>query len=87
MISTHPGVQAVTVIGIPDEHWGERPCALVIPRNAECSPASIVDHLQQYVAGGAINKWAIPKEVRIVTEIPTTSVGKIDKKRIRAQLA
>ncbi len=86
LISTHPGVHAVTVIGIPDEQWGERPCALVISRTAECSAQSIVDHLQQYVAGGAINKWAIPKEVRIVTEIPTTSVGKIDKKRIRAQL-
>ncbi len=86
MISTHPGVQTVTVIAIPDEHWGERPCAMVIARNAECTAQSILDHLQQYVASGAINKWAVPKEIRIVAEIPTTSVGKIDKKRIRSQM-
>lgn len=86
LISTHPGIEAVTVVGVPDERWGERPCALVIPRAADFDPQSIAEHLQQYVANGAINKWAIPREVRIVGDIPKTSVGKIDKKRIRAQL-
>jgi len=34
---------------------------------------------------GTINKWAIPKQVDFVEAIPKTSVGKIDKKRIRAE--
>ncbi|WP_143228941.1 hypothetical protein, partial [Acinetobacter baumannii] len=39
------------------------------------------------VAEGHINKWAIPQQIAVVTEIPKTSVGKLDKKRIRSELA
>ncbi len=87
LISTHPDVVAVSVVGVPDEHWGERPVALVISTNEEFTTESVSDHLQQYVSNGTINKWAIPKEVHLVSEIPKTSVGKIDKKLIRAQLS
>jgi fatty-acyl-CoA synthase len=41
--------------------------------------------LKQFVESGRINKWAIPQDIRIVTEIPKTSVGKINKKWIREQ--
>nr|WP_232333225.1 MULTISPECIES: hypothetical protein [Pseudomonas] len=40
-------------------------------------------HLQPYVDSGHLNKWAIPRPLSCVDEIPKTSVGKIDKKRIR----
>ncbi|MNN94923.1 long-chain-fatty-acid--CoA ligase [compost metagenome] len=40
-------------------------------------------HLQQFVASGHINKWAIPRQIRFVADIPKTSVGKINKKLIR----
>lgn len=36
---------------------------------------------------GHINKWAIPTQIALVTEIPKTSVGKLDKKRIRVEIA
>ncbi len=87
LISQHPEVEAVTVVGVPDDRWGERPCALVIPKVEDLDANSITEHLQQYVDDGTINKWAIPKEVKLVNDIPKTSVGKIDKKRIRAELA
>ena len=54
-----------------------------------CVPGHTVDqpmleaHLLQFVAGGRINKWAIPKQFDFVAEIPKTSVGKINKKLIR----
>ena len=54
-----------------------------------CIPGHAVDqsileaHLQQFVASGRINKWAIPKQFDFVAEIPKTSVGKINKKLIR----
>ncbi|MNF41493.1 Long-chain-fatty-acid--CoA ligase [compost metagenome] len=85
LISEHPAVVSVAVVGIPDEQWGERPMAMVV-----CAPGNSLDqkaveaHLQQFVDSGHINKWAIPKQISFVVEIPKTSVGKIDKKLIRA---
>ncbi|MCY1522953.1 Long-chain-fatty-acid--CoA ligase [compost metagenome] len=85
LISEHPAVVSVAVVGIPDEQWGERPMAMVV-----CAPGNSLDrkaveaHLQQFVDSGRINKWAIPKQISFVAEIPKTSVGKIDKKLIRA---
>lgn len=84
MISEHPAVTSVAVVGIPDDQWGERPMAMVV-----CAPAMAIDqselerHLQQFVSSGQINKWAIPKQIKFVTDIPKTSVGKINKKLIR----
>ncbi|UVJ45387.1 fatty acid--CoA ligase [Pseudomonas sp. LS1212] len=84
LISEHPAVASVAVVGIPDPQWGERPVALVV-----CAPGEEVDskvleaHLHQYVESGRINKWAIPRQIRFVADIPKTSVGKINKKLIR----
>jgi fatty-acyl-CoA synthase len=87
LISQHPAVAAAAVVGIPDEKWGERPYALVVLKpDADASPEDIQAHLQQYVARGDINKWAIPEQIRFVDDIPKTSVGKINKKLIRDQL-
>ncbi|MBV7480390.1 fatty acid--CoA ligase [Pseudomonas sp. PDM31] len=84
LISEHEAVMSVAVVGIADEQWGERPMALVV-----CEPGQYLDrkileaHLQTFVECGRINKWAIPKQFKFVTEIPKTSVGKINKKLIR----
>jgi len=84
LISEHTSVSAVAVVGIADEQWGERPMALVV-----CVPGKHLDqaqleaHLQQFVASGRINKWAIPRQFKFVADIPKTSVGKINKKLIR----
>ncbi|GGO78458.1 long-chain-fatty-acid--CoA ligase [Marinobacterium nitratireducens] len=87
LISSHPDVDSVAVVGVPDERWDERPHALVIARNDELTADILKLHLLQYVKSGHINKWAIPEQIDFVDDIPKTSVGKIDKKRIRAQLA
>ncbi len=87
LISGHPSVAEVAVVGIPDDKWGERPMALVVPAEGHsCDAGDIRQYLMQFVDKGAINKWSIPQRVEITREIPKTSVGKIDKKRIRSTL-
>jgi len=88
LISEHAAVMSVAVVGIVDEQWGERPMAMVV-----CEPGQYLDkqileaHLLTFVECGRINKWAIPKQFKFVTEIPKTSVGKINKKLIRETLS
>lgn len=87
-ISQCPGVAEVAVIGVADEIWGERPAALVVPTDLNNPPITkdVTDFLEQFVAQGKLNRWAIPTMIRFVDVIPKTSVGKLDKKRIRAEV-
>ncbi|MNQ68309.1 Long-chain-fatty-acid--CoA ligase [compost metagenome] len=88
LISRHPAVREVAVVGVADPQWGERPFALLVLRDDQALDAKgLKDHLKPYVEQGHINKWAIPTQIALVTEIPKTSVGKLDKKRIRLDIA
>ncbi|MGE8152789.1 fatty acid--CoA ligase [Pseudomonas vancouverensis] len=88
LISEHPAVMSVAVVGIVDEQWGERPMAMVVGEPGHYLDRKMLEsHLQAFVDGGRINKWAIPKQFKFVAEIPKTSVGKINKKLIRESAA
>ncbi|CAM3034752.1 long-chain fatty acid--CoA ligase [Pseudomonas floridensis] len=87
LCSRHPAVREVAVVGIPDPQWGERPFALLVVREGHELDASVLkEHLKPFVEQGHINKWAIPSQIALVTEIPKTSVGKLDKKRMRLDI-
>jgi fatty-acyl-CoA synthase len=88
LISRHPAVREVAVVGVVDPQWGERPFALLVLHADQTLDAKgLKEHLKPYVEQGHINKWAIPTQIALVTEIPKTSVGKLDKKRIRVDIA
>ncbi|SFX21475.1 fatty acid--CoA ligase [Marinospirillum alkaliphilum] len=89
LISQYPGISEVAVVGIADTQWGERPAALIVAADPSRPPEApaIQQHLQQFVDQGKINKWAIPEKILLVDEIPKTSVGKLNKKVIRQELA
>ncbi|WP_122739694.1 fatty acid--CoA ligase [Pseudomonas viridiflava] len=87
LCSRHPAVREVAVVGVPDPQWGERPFALLVVREGHELDARILkEHLKPFVEQGHINKWAIPSQIALVTEIPKTSVGKLDKKKMRLDI-
>jgi len=87
LISQHDDIALVAVVGLPDAEWGERPHAMVVAKpGKQVDRDAIAKHLQQFIAAGVIEKWAIPDTVQVVDDVPRTSVGKIDKKVIRVEL-
>lgn len=88
LISAHQAVKECAVIGLKDEKWGERPVALIVLDEGKIiHEEDIKNHLQQFIQSGHLSKWAVPDEFIFCKGIPKTSVGKIDKKLIRMQLA
>jgi fatty-acyl-CoA synthase len=80
-IMAHPQVLEAAVIAVPDERWGERPCACVVAASGtELDGDAIREHLE-----GRVVKWWIPERIEFIDEIPKTSVGKFDKKVLRAR--
>ena len=86
LIAEVPGVEECAVIGVRDEKWGERPMAFVVRKpGMAVEPAAIRERLLGHVDSKRISKFAVPELDRIafVSEIPKTSVGKINKKVLR----
>ena len=86
ILSLHPSVADISVIGIPDEQWGERPLALIVlkPDWQDTTAKDIKAIAEQAVSRGIIPKYGVPSDFRFVDELPKTSVGKHDKKVMRA---
>ncbi len=82
-LMAHPDVLEAAVIAKPDERWAERPlCCVVLCEGSSASAQELIEHLRPRVA-----KWWLPDEFAFIAEVPKTSVGKFDKKVLRARLA
>jgi fatty-acyl-CoA synthase len=82
-VMAHPAVFEAAVVAVPDDRWGERPLVVVVPApDARPDPAELIDFLRDRVA-----KWWLPERWAVVDELPKTSVGKFDKKQLRARYA
>lgn len=80
-IMSHPDVIEAAVIGVPDERWDERPLACVVRKEgAQTTVEQFRSFLEDRVA-----KWWIPERWAFINEVPKTSVGKFDKKVLRAR--
>ena len=76
----HPAVIAAAVVAKPDAKWGETPCAfLEIKPGVEVTPAEIIAHCKQHLAG-----FKVPRAI-VFGELPKTSTGKIQKFELRKQ--
>ncbi|MDT7537210.1 MAG: hypothetical protein QOI82_795 [Actinomycetota bacterium] len=79
----HPAVREAAVVGIPSTKWDERP-VVVVALNTGATLS--LDELREFLTG-RVAKWWLPDDLVVVDEVAKTSVGKYDKKAIRAQLA
>ena len=76
----HPAVNLCAVVAMPDEKWGEVPCAFVeLKEGAEATDADLIAHVRSRLAG-----FKTPKKV-LFEELPKTSTGKIQKFELRAK--
>jgi len=88
LVLQHPGAAECAVIGVPDAKWGERPLALVVKKpDADIDEQSVKDLVMDYANKGVISKYGVPDRVKFVDALPRTSVGKLDKKKMRAEMA
>ena len=79
-VMAHPEILEAAVIAVPDPRWQERPLVCFVPTpGGSPSPSELKDFL-----GDRVAKWWIPERWAQVEEIPKTSVGKFDKKVLRA---
>jgi fatty-acyl-CoA synthase len=82
-VMAHADVIEAAVIAVPDEKWGERPCACVVLRDGSGVDADAIrEHLS-----GRVAKWVLPERIEFIDEVPKTSVGKFDKKVLRSRFA
>ena len=81
VLTGHPGVATAAVVGVPDEKWGEKVVAVVVPRPGEAVAADELISLVKERKGGI----HAPKQVDFVDALPLTPLGKTDKKVLRRQ--
>ncbi|MFN8035327.1 MAG: long-chain fatty acid--CoA ligase [Acidimicrobiia bacterium] len=83
LLMAHPAVAEASVIAVPDPKWSERPLACVVRKAGSDVTA---DELREFLARD-LARWQLPERWTFVDEIPKTSVGKFDKKVLRARYA
>ncbi len=81
-IMAHPKIMEAAVIGLAHPKWDERPVAYAVAKpefKGQVTQEEVIEFLRDKVA-----KWWLPDEIRFIDEVPKTSVGKFDKKVLRA---
>jgi cyclohexanecarboxylate-CoA ligase len=80
LLYKHPAVAAVAVVGYPDARLGERGCAFIVPK-----PGNTIDlaAMQAYLAECKMAKQFWPERVELVTDLPRTASGKIQKFKLK----
>lgn len=79
VLCQHPGVSDCAVVGVPDDEWGERVVAAVVPVG-EATPD--LGELQQF-ARRRLAPHKVPREILVVQELPRNALGKVVKPRVK----
>jgi 2,3-dihydroxybenzoate-AMP ligase len=78
----HPQVHDAAVIGVEDEMLGEKTCAYIVPRGEAPRAAA----LRAWIRSRGLAAFKVPDQIEFVDAFPTTGVGKISRKQLRAAL-
>lgn len=86
LMSQHEAVLESAAIGIPDKKWGERPLMIVTLKpehKLKVTAEELKKFMQKFAEEEKLPKYGVPDRYEFVEEIPKTSVGKLDKKKLR----
>jgi acyl-CoA synthetase (AMP-forming)/AMP-acid ligase II len=81
MMAEHPDILEVSVVGIPDDKWGERPKAFITVKDGRSVQGGDIIEWAKHKSN--ISKFMIPAEVEVLDELPKTSTGKPRKNVLR----
>lgn len=84
LVLTHPGVQEVAAVAVPDEIMGEKTCIYVVPKDKAQPPTleAIVGHLKQI----GVAAYKLPEHIEYLDIIPRNPAGKILKTQLRQRV-
>ncbi len=82
VLARHPEVAEVAVVGAPDEEWGRRVVAHVVPKDPSAPPTleSLRDHVKHHLPS-----WNAPRELQLRSDLPKTNLGKVRRKALTDQ--
>jgi O-succinylbenzoic acid--CoA ligase len=81
---THP-VSAVSVVGLPDDEWGERVAAAIVLEETEAASERIAETIRERLRG-QLADYKLPKTVTVLDSLPRTASGTVDRAAIREHL-
>jgi acyl-CoA synthetase (AMP-forming)/AMP-acid ligase II len=85
LLTAHPAVHAVAAVGMPDEMLGERVCCYLVP--APGAEPLTVEQIRDYLLGEGLAVQKVPERVEVVTALPMTATGKVQKNLLREDIA
>ena len=78
VLASHPSVDEAAIIGVPDDYWGERVRAVVVPVEAPPDEADLIAYCRQ-----RLSSFKRPESVVFVDELPRNPLGKVLKTELR----
>jgi cyclohexanecarboxylate-CoA ligase len=85
LLTAHPAVEGVAVVGMPDERMGEKVCCYLVP--AAGAEAPTLEQIKDYLLGEGLAIQKVPERLEVVEALPMTATGKIQKHLLRADIA
>ena len=83
LLTDHPKIERVAVVGMPDRTMGQKCCAFAVPRQGEIL---IFDEIVSFLKNKGIALYKLPERLEIVNELPYTKEQKIDRKALRVRI-
>ena len=81
VLLAHPAIDQAAVVGLPHEHWGEQVVAFIVVRDG----MNVSDDDLKAACRERLSRYKVPKEFRLVQDLPRNRMGKIDRRGLREQ--